>query len=92
MLVPPVLTAGRNGWQLQEAMSSSLSDSNKAKEELAAARQEFGEQEARFAAEKAAVEGRLVRQQQDFEAQLAERTESAAKVEEMQAALAAQAA
>eukprot|EP01048_Picozoa_sp_COSAG05_P011129 COSAG05_NODE_1028_length_6112_cov_11.983868_1_plen_783_part_00 len=58
--------------RLQEAMSSSLEDSQAAKAALAQAQQDFADQEARLAAEKAEAEAKLVQQQEEFQQKMAE--------------------
>lgn len=80
--------------RLQEAMASSLEDSNAAKAALQKAQQDFAEQEAKLAAEKAEAEARLVEQQNAFDAQIAEQAGNAnatvAALEETKAQLEAQ--
>ena len=77
--------------RLQEAMASSLEDSNAAKAALQKAQSDFAEQEARLAAEKAEAESKLVEQQAQFEAQIAQqegdRGATAAALEDAQAQL-----
>jgi hypothetical protein len=67
--------------RLQEAMASSLEDSNAAKAALEKAQQDFADQEAKLAAEKAEAEARLVEQQEAFNAKIAEQEGSAGATE-----------